>query len=224
MPDPENPKLFHVYITFSLEIPKQLARGIIILGIGIRRNNLDVAEDDDALELSDEEDDDSCELPVDCSCEDPDDDPFEDPGDSVDFSVAGSSTSPSALCATETSLGKRPISPAKEASAKRPCVQGKLSSLFTKPTEGETQERKENGSEGEREAGGEGKVYCTARQRVRVIKLVMRICACPPPQYHIGHVPSPTALTSRGEHPHQWLVSPQIHAPAQNPDCSALSE
>jgi hypothetical protein len=34
--------------------------------------------------------------------------------------------------------------------------------------EGETRERKENGSEGEREAGGDGKVYCTARQRVRV--------------------------------------------------------
>jgi hypothetical protein len=64
MPDPENPKLFHVYITFSLEIPTQLARGIIIPGIGVRRNNLDAAEDDDALELSDEEDDDSCELSV----------------------------------------------------------------------------------------------------------------------------------------------------------------
>ncbi len=34
--------------------------------------------------------------------------------------------------------------------------------------EGETRERKENGSEGEREAGGDGKVYCTARQRLRV--------------------------------------------------------
>ena len=34
--------------------------------------------------------------------------------------------------------------------------------------EGETRERKENGSEGEREAGGDGKVYYTARQLVRV--------------------------------------------------------
>jgi hypothetical protein len=61
MPDPENPKLFHVYITFSLDIHTNLASGIIIPGIGVRRNNLDVAEDDDALELSDEEDDDSSE-------------------------------------------------------------------------------------------------------------------------------------------------------------------
>ncbi len=30
--------------------------GIIIPGIGVRRKNLDVAEDDDALEFSDEED------------------------------------------------------------------------------------------------------------------------------------------------------------------------
>ena len=62
MPDPGNPKLFHVYITFSLDIHTHLASGIIIPGIGVRRNNLDAAEDDDALELSDEEDDDSCEL------------------------------------------------------------------------------------------------------------------------------------------------------------------
>jgi hypothetical protein len=56
MPDSENPKLFHVYITFSLDIQAHLASGLIIPGIGFRRSNLDVAEDDDALELSDEED------------------------------------------------------------------------------------------------------------------------------------------------------------------------
>ena len=122
MPDPENPKLFHVYITFSLEIPKKLGTGIIIPGIGVRRTKLHAAEDDDAWELSD-----------DCSCEDPDDDPFEDPADSVDSPAAGSSTALSALYANPTSLGKQPISHAKEAPVKRPCVQAGLSAFFTKP-------------------------------------------------------------------------------------------
>ena len=69
MPDPENPKLFHVYITFSLDIQTHLESGIIIPGIGVGRNKVDVAEDvvedvvdDDSSELSDEEDDDSSEL------------------------------------------------------------------------------------------------------------------------------------------------------------------
>ena len=69
MPDPGNPKLFHVYITFSLDIHKHLASGLIIPGIGVGRNEFDVAEDvvedivdDDSSELSDEEDDESSEL------------------------------------------------------------------------------------------------------------------------------------------------------------------
>ena len=75
-------------------------------------------EDDDSSELSDEEDDDTWELSDDCSCEDPDDDPFEDPADSVDSPAAGSSTALSALYANPTSLGKQPISHAKEAPVK----------------------------------------------------------------------------------------------------------
>jgi len=130
VPDPANPQFFHVYLTFSLEIPDQLARGIIIPGIGVRRNNLDAAEDDDSCELSDEEDDDSWEGSDDCDCEDPDDDPFEHLHDSMDCPAAGCSTSPSALYATPTSFGKRPISPAKEASVKRQYVQAALPSFF----------------------------------------------------------------------------------------------
>ena len=129
-PDSEHPQLFHVFITFSLEIPDQLAEGIIIKGIGWRPNSLDAAEDDDAMELSDEEDD---ELWDDSSCEDPDDAPFEDPGDSVTSPAAGSSTSPSALYATPASSGKRPISHAQEEPVKRRCVQAGLLSFFTKP-------------------------------------------------------------------------------------------
>jgi hypothetical protein len=63
VPDLENPKLFHVYITFSLDIQTHLKSGIIIPGIGVGRNEFDVAEDvvedvvdDDSSELSDEED------------------------------------------------------------------------------------------------------------------------------------------------------------------------
>ena len=95
--DPVNQKLFHVYITFSLEIPKQLNRGIIIPGIGVRCNILDTAEDDNSLELSDEEDNYSWELSDDCYFEDPEDDPFEDLDDSMDCPAAFSSTSLSAL-------------------------------------------------------------------------------------------------------------------------------
>lgn len=69
MPDLENPKLFHVYITFSLDIQTHLENGIIIPGICVGRNKVDVAEDvvedvvdDDSSEFSDEEDDDSSEL------------------------------------------------------------------------------------------------------------------------------------------------------------------
>jgi hypothetical protein len=69
VPDHENPKLFHVYITFSLDLQTHLKSGIIIPGIGVGRNEFDVAQDvvedvvdDDSSELSDEEDDDSSEL------------------------------------------------------------------------------------------------------------------------------------------------------------------
>ena len=69
VPDLENPKLFHVYITFSLDIRTHLENGIIIPGICVGRNKVDVAEDvvedvvdDDSSEFSDEEDDDSSEL------------------------------------------------------------------------------------------------------------------------------------------------------------------
>ena len=65
VPDPENPKLFHVYITFSLDIQTHLKSGIIIPGIGVGGVAEDVVEDvvdDDSSELSDEEDDDSSEL------------------------------------------------------------------------------------------------------------------------------------------------------------------
>ncbi len=62
MPDLENPKLFHVYITFSLDIHTHLQSGIIIPGTGVRHNNLDVGEDDADSEPSDEDDDESSEL------------------------------------------------------------------------------------------------------------------------------------------------------------------
>ena len=65
VPDHENPKLFHVYITFSLDIQTHLKSGIIIPGIGVGGVAEDVVEDvvdDDSSELSDEEDDDSSEL------------------------------------------------------------------------------------------------------------------------------------------------------------------
>ena len=62
VPDLENPKLFHVYITFSLDIQTHLKSGIIIPGIGVRGNDLDVGEDDAASAPSDEDDDESSEL------------------------------------------------------------------------------------------------------------------------------------------------------------------
>jgi hypothetical protein len=61
--------------------------------------------------------------------QDEDDEHEED--DSMDSPAAGSSTSP-AICATPTSVVKRPMSPAKQAaSVKRPCVQALLSYFFT---------------------------------------------------------------------------------------------
>ncbi len=67
LPDLENPKLFHVYITFSLDIQTHLKSGIIIPGIGVRGNDLDASahsdeDDDESSELSDGEDDESSEL------------------------------------------------------------------------------------------------------------------------------------------------------------------
>lgn len=111
VPDPQTPKLFHVYITFSLEICDQLAGGIIIPGLGVRGNNLDAACSSSIVSPSEKEDDDYFE--------EEDDDSFEDPDDSMDSPAAGSSTSPSALYATPTSFAKRPMSPAKEASPLR---------------------------------------------------------------------------------------------------------
>jgi hypothetical protein len=62
VPDLENPKLFHVYITFSLDIQTHLHTGIIIPGFGVRVNDLDVGEDDAAWAPSDEDDYESSEL------------------------------------------------------------------------------------------------------------------------------------------------------------------
>ena len=66
VPDLENPKLFHVYITFSLDIQTHLKSGIIIPGIGVRGNDLDASahsdEDDAAWAPSDEDDYESSEL------------------------------------------------------------------------------------------------------------------------------------------------------------------
>ena len=132
MPDPSNPQLFLVYMTFSLEIRDQLTRGIIIPGMGVRCNNFDAACSSWIVSSAEEEDDDSFEDPDDYYFKDPDGDSFEDPGDSMDSPAAGSSPSPSALYATPTSFVKRPMSPAKEASVKRPYVQAGQLSFFTK--------------------------------------------------------------------------------------------
>ena len=74
VPDHENPKLFHVYITFSLDIQTHLKSGIIIPGIGVRGNDLDASahsdeDDDESSELSDGEDDSSDESSLDSSSE-----------------------------------------------------------------------------------------------------------------------------------------------------------
>jgi hypothetical protein len=73
-------------------------------------------DEDDELEEEDEDDDDDC---------------FDEADDSMHSPAAGSSTSP-AICATPTSVGKRPMSPKQAASVKRPCVHAQLSSFFTK--------------------------------------------------------------------------------------------
>ena len=83
MPDPSNPQLFHVYMTFSLEIRDQLTRGIIIPGMGVRCNNFDAACSSWIVSSAEEEDDDSFEDPDDYYFKDPDGDSFEDPGDST---------------------------------------------------------------------------------------------------------------------------------------------
>ena len=139
LPDVKNPQLYHVYITFSLEICDRLVSGVIIPGLVVQTNKFCAAYPSfhplktRIVSPSQDEDDEHEE-------EDDDDDCFDEADDdSMDSPAAGSSTSP-AICATPTSVGKRPMSPKQAASVKRPCVQAKLSScrvnsnvIVTKP-------------------------------------------------------------------------------------------
>jgi hypothetical protein len=128
VPDVKNPQLYHVYITFSLEICDRLVSGVIIPGWDVQTNKFCAAYPSfhplktRIVSPSQDEDDEHDEHDDDC---------LDEPDDSMDSPAAGSSTSP-AICATPTSVGKWPMSPAKQAApVKRPCVQAQLSSFFT---------------------------------------------------------------------------------------------
>ena len=111
--DDKNPVLYHVYVTFSLEICNALMSGDIIPGRNVDTKKFLVAYPSYQEVVDDEEHDD-------------DDDDVDSPP------AADSSTSPS-ICATPASVGKRPMSPKPAAPVvKRPCVQASLSSFFTK--------------------------------------------------------------------------------------------
>jgi hypothetical protein len=56
LPDPENPWLYHAYLTFSLDIHQSLAQGKIVPGLGVRRRNRQSVEDHDSWELCGEDD------------------------------------------------------------------------------------------------------------------------------------------------------------------------
>jgi hypothetical protein len=134
--DEENPVLYHVYITFSLEICNALMRGDIIFGRNVDTTKFLVAypsyqKDDDDEEYDDnddEENDDNDVVNHDNKVV-----VIVDDDDDVDsLPAAGFSTSTS-ICATPASVGKRPMSPKPAAPVvKRPCVQASLSSFFTK--------------------------------------------------------------------------------------------
>ena len=66
VPDEKNPQLFHVYLTFSLDVPEYLRNGTIIPGIGVDSSTLDAAfcsyatpshEQEDEEDFDDSDDD-----------------------------------------------------------------------------------------------------------------------------------------------------------------------
>jgi hypothetical protein len=134
--DDKNPVLYHVYVTFSLEICNALMRGDIIFGRNVDTKKFLVAypsyqKDDDDEEYDDNDDE---------EYDDNDDEEHDNKvvvivGDDDDVDsppAAGFSTSPS-ICATPASVGKRPMSPKQAAPVvKRLCLQASLSSFFPK--------------------------------------------------------------------------------------------
>ena len=126
--DDKNPVLYHVYVTFSLEICNALMSGDIIPGLNVDTTKFLVAypsyqgdvypyQEDDANEEHDDDDDEE---------HDDDDDDVDSPP------AADSSTSPS-TCATPASVGKRSMSSKQAATVvKRPCIQAQLASFFPK--------------------------------------------------------------------------------------------
>jgi len=126
--DDKNPVLYHVYVTFSLEICNALMSGDIIPGRNVDTKKFlvaypsyqEVVDDEEHDVVDDEKHDDNVLLIVD------DDDDVDSPP------AAGFSTSPS-ICATPASVGKRPMSPKQPAPVvKRLCFQASLSSFFPK--------------------------------------------------------------------------------------------
>ena len=143
--DDKNPVLYHVYVTFSLEICNALMSGDIIPGLNIDTQKFLVAypsyqeddypayQEDDVDEEHDDDDNEEHDDNDDDEEHDDNDDEEHDDDDDVDSPpAAGFSTSPS-ICDTPASVGKRPMSP-KQASpvVKRLCMQAPLFSFFPK--------------------------------------------------------------------------------------------
>jgi hypothetical protein len=143
--DDKNPVLYHVYVTFSLEICNALMSGDIIPGLNIDTQKFLVAypsyqeddypayQEDDADEEHDDDDDEEHDDNDDDEEHDDNDDEEHDDDDDVDSPPAADfSTSPS-ICATPASVGKRPLSSKQAAPVvKRLCMQAPLSSFFPK--------------------------------------------------------------------------------------------
>jgi len=143
--DDKNPVLYHVYVTFSLEICNALMSGDIIPGLNIDTKKFLVAypsyqeddypayQEDDADEEHDDDDDEEHDDNDDDEEHDDNDDEEHDDDDDVDSPPAADfSTSPS-ICATPASVGKRPMSSKQAATVvKRLCMQAPLSSFFPK--------------------------------------------------------------------------------------------